>query len=94
MSKQDNYTFVEYNEYLNTLTQNAKTVKLILEKDEDKKINEILNYLASKNMYIPKEQLTQTFVLNYLAEYVRQDEERIKSLPKSKVKTPKSYSIY
>ena len=94
MSKQDNYTFVDYNEYLNTLTQNAKTVKLILEKNEDKKINEILNYLASKNMYIPKEQLTQTFVLNYLAEYLRQDEERIKSLPKSKVKTPKSYSIY
>ena len=66
----------------------------IIKKDEKKKVAEIVKYLESKKMHIEAEHIIQTFALNYLSEYLRQDEERIKSLAKSRVRTVKSYSIY
>lgn len=94
ISTKDSYSFRDYDEYLTVLTQNIKILMEIIKKDEDKRISEIKKYLESKKMHIDKEHIIQTFALNYLSEYLRRDEQRIKTLEKSKVRTPKSYSIY
>lgn len=89
-----NYTFKDYNEYLNTVTQNIKKVINILELEEIKKINEITKYLQDKGMYTKTEQIIQNIVLNYISEYLLQDENRIISLPKTKTIERKKYPIY
>jgi len=94
MSSKDNHSFVDYDEYLTVVTQNIQILMDIIKKDEDKKVAEIAKYLESKKMHIGTEHIVQTFALNYLSEYLRQDEERIKSLAKSRIRTAKSYSIY
>lgn len=89
----DNHSFRDYDEYLTTITQNVKTVISIIEKNNQKKVTEIVKFLESKGMMIKQGQIIQNLVLNFLSEYLINDEERIKSLPKSKVRTPKTYSI-
>ena len=75
------------------MLQNLKVVIHTIEEAEDKKITEISKYLEGKGMHVKKDLIVQNLVLNFLAEYLRQDEKRIKTLPKTKVKSPKQYSI-
>ena len=58
------------------------------------KITEISKLLQNQGMYTRKEQIIQNLVLNYLSEYLTENEEIIKTLPKSKIRKTKSYSIY
>ena len=94
MNKYYHYSFEDYDEYLSILTQNVSTVMKLLEKEEDKKITEISKLLQNQGMYTRKEQIIQNLVLNYLSEYLTENEEIIKTLPKSKIRKTKSYSIY
>lgn len=91
ISKYRNYYFKDYDDYLSIMVQNAKTLSEIIEKEEYKKVIEIAKYLESKGMHVKKELIIQNFALNTLAQHILQDEERIKTLPKSKIKTPKKY---
>lgn len=93
ISKYHNYSFTDYDEYLTIMLQNLKVVIHTIEEAEDKKITEISKYLEGKGMHVKKDLIVQNLVLNFLAEYLRQDEKRIKTLPKTKVKSPKQYSI-
>lgn len=92
-SKYHNYPFKDYDEYLTIMLLNIKVVMNVIEKNEDKKITKISKYLESKGMHVEKDLIVQNLTLNFLAEYLMQDEERIKTLPKTKVKSPKQYSI-
>lgn len=94
ISEFDTYSFQDYDEYLTIATQNIGKVMSIIEKDEEKRVTEIAALLQSKKVLVRKDTIIQNIVLNYLAEYLRQDEERIKSLAKTRNKTHKSYSIY
>ena len=94
MNQYTDYTFKDYNEYLNIVTQNIKKTINLLGLEESKKINEIIKYLQNKGMYTKTEQIIQNIVLNYISEYLLQDENRIISLPKTKVKERKRYPIY
>ena len=95
MNKYYNHQFEDYDQYLTIITQNIKMVMELLSNNEDNKITEIEKYLRNNGMYnIKREQIIQNLVLNFVSEYLLQDEERIKQLPKSKIKTAKRYQIY
>ena len=64
-----------------------------LENNYSSLADQIIKNLESKGMYRNKNLIIQNIVLNYLPEYLKQDEQRIKSLHKTKVKTPKTYKI-
>lgn len=94
MKSYDNYNFQDYDEYLYIITQNIKTLIKILESNYLSLVDQIIKNLENKGMYRNKNLIIQNIVLNYLPEYLKQDEQRIKILPKTKVKTPKTYKIY
>lgn len=94
MKNYDNYNFQDYDEYLYIITQNIKTLIKKLESNYLSLAEQIIKNLENKGMYRNKNLIIQNTVLNYLPEYLKQDEQRIKSLPKTKVKTPKTYKIY
>lgn len=93
MNKFSTYQFKDYDEYLTITTQNAKEVISIIEKNEEKRINEIKALLQSKNMIVETGLIAQNLALNELAQYLTKDEERIKSLSKSKIRDRKTYVI-
>lgn len=93
MNKYSNYSFEDYDKYMAIITQNVKKLIEILKENEIKKATKITEYLKSKGMNSNIELILQNIVLDYLSKYLIQNEEQIKTIPKSKVKTPKSYSI-
>lgn len=94
INKYSNYSFQDYDDYLQTLTQILKNIIPIIKQEQDSKITSIIKYLESQKMYVEKDLLIQNILLNYLVEYFSQDEKRIKTLSKSKIKEPKSYYIF
>lgn len=94
INKYCNYTFQSYDEYLSTITQTTGKVISLIDKNESKTVNSIVELLETKEMNVKKELIIQNIVLNCLSGYIKDDAERIKNLPKSKIKSPKSYSIY
>lgn len=90
----DNYSFKDYDEYLYIITQNIKTLIKTLESNYSELIEQIIKKLENKKMYRNTNLIIQNTVLNYLPEYLNQDEKRIKTLEKTKIRTPKTYQIY
>lgn len=94
MNKYTYHSFEDYDKYLTALTENVKKVMGLLSENEIEKIIKIEKYLQSNGMHITSEQIIQNLVLNFMSEYILQDEERIKTLTKSTIKTSKRYQIY
>ncbi len=93
MNKYNNYPFKDYDEYLTILIKEVKLViKEIIEKN-DILINTLLKNLKEQNISIDKNTIISNIAKNYLTTYLINNEERIKSLPKSKVKELKWYTI-
>ena len=90
----NDYNFDDYDEYLCIITQNIMTLIKILENNYSELVEKIIKKLESKGMYRSKNIIIQNIILNYLSEYLKQDEKRIKTLSKTKIKTPKTYKIY
>lgn len=88
-----NYPFKDYDEYLTVITKNVSTVMKIIADSEETRINKIVKFLDSKGMFVRREHIIQNFVLDYIAKYLVQDEERIKTLSRSKIKEAKRYII-
>lgn len=94
ITKYNSYSFRDYDEYLSVMTKNIGTVISLISQNENEKVNSIADLLKSKEMIVKKEIIIQNIALNYLSKYLIQDEERIQNLPKSKIKSLKSYQIY
>ena len=93
MNKYNNYTFKDYDEYLTILIKETKLViEEIIEKNEIL-INTLLQKLKKQTILIDKNTIISNIVKDYLTTYLIQNEERIKSLPKSKIKELKWYTI-
>lgn len=94
IKKCDNHIFKDYDEYLCSLTITVKIVMESIRKNEIQQIIEIKNNLQTKGTYINEERILQNIVLNYLSEYLSLNNNIIRTLPKSKIKTTKRYPIY
>lgn len=89
-----NHTFKDYDEYLSSLIITVKIVIELIRKNEMQRIIEIKKYLHSKGMHMNEGHIIQNIVLNYFSEYLFNNYDLIKTLPKSKIKTTKKYQIY
>lgn len=89
-----NHTFYDYDEYLTIITQKTSQLIQIIKENYEKETIKILKYLQSEGIDIPKEHLTENFALNCLSRYLKKQQSKIKNLSPSKIKSPKSYSIY
>ena len=89
-----NRTFKDYDEYLSSLIITVKIVMQLIGKNERQRIVEIKKYLHSKGIHMKEEHIIQNIVLNYFSEYLFNNYDLIKTLPKSKIKTTKRYQIY
>lgn len=92
-SKYHTYTFNSYDEYLTIMTQNVSKIMFLILEEDRKKIEEISKYLSSEQVHKSNELIAQNIALNYLSKYLTQDEGRIKKLPKSKIKSLRTYHI-
>ena len=93
MNKYRNYTFKDYDEYLTILIKEVKLViEQITEKNEEL-IDTLFQNLKAQNIFIDKNTIISNIVKDYLTTYLINNEEKIKSLPKSKVKELKWYTI-
>lgn len=93
ISKYDNYSFIDYDEYLIKIIETTKIVIDILIKNEQDKINNINKRLKQNNLIVENYLIIYNIVLNYLSCYLNEDIERIKILPQTKKRQLKSYSI-
>ena len=93
MNKYQNYKFQDYDEYLTTLINEVKLIIKDITNKSDELVTRILQNLQSQNITVDKNTIISNIVKDYLTTYLIQDEERIKSLPKSKVKKIKWYTI-
>lgn len=91
MSKYQNYSFKDYDEYLETaIAKTSEAINLIM-KNEDKKIAEIQKLLKSQGISKEKIFIIGNILLNNLTNYFLNDEKRIKHLQKTKTKESKNY---
>lgn len=94
MQKFRNYSFEDYDEYLSTVIDKASICIDHLLVSEEEKVKEIPSLLREQHMLVDSSQVVRNIVLNYLANYLNKDRIRNTNLPKSKIKTWKSYSIH
>lgn len=88
-----NANFKDYDNYFETLIMIANKIIYTLSVEEDNLCQKIIEFHSKEGLNIKKESLIRNIVLNLVADYLDSDIERIKTLPKSKIKVPKSYTI-
>lgn len=93
ISKYDNYTFLDYDDYLTKILEIAKIVINILIENQQDKITKIKENLNQKNLIVENYVIVQNIVLNFLSTYLNEDKERIKKLPETKIRKLKRYPL-
>lgn len=93
ISKYDNYIFIDYDDYLTKIIETTKKVIDLLIKNEEEKITQIKESLKENNLIVKKYLIVYNIVLNYLSFYLNEDIERIKKIPKTKIRELKSYQL-
>ena len=93
ISKYDNISFIDYDDYLTKIIETTKKVIDLLMKNEQNNIKKIKERLSEHNLNIESYLIIYNIVLNYLSYYLNEDIERIKTLPQTKNRQLKSYSI-
>ena len=88
-----NIKFKDYDNYFETLITIANKIIYTLSIEENNLCQKIIELHSQEGLNIKKESLIRNIVLNLVADYLDSDIERIKNLPKSKIKVPKSYAI-
>ena len=87
----------DYNNYLEIITENIKRYKILIANEKEKEIKDLFKIL--ENEHIPlfnerqKEIVIYNIILNYLSEYLIENKDFIKELPKSKIKQKKWYEF-
>lgn len=87
MNKYETYEFEDYTEYFKKVIEESKKVIDIILKQELPKIKKIQEYLQSKGMNITDIRIITNIVQNNITNYLINDIERIKTLPKTKVRS-------
>lgn len=90
-------TFIQnssnYNDYFELIITTANKVMQIVLQSKEKEIKLIQESLEYNNLKTTKNIIIRNIVLNYLTEYLSQEKEKIKTLPKSLIKERKMYEI-
>lgn len=86
MSQYNIYTFEDYTEYFKKVMEESRKVIDIMLKQELPTIKKIESYLQSKGMNITDKRIITNIVQNNITNYLIEDINRIKTLPKSKTK--------
>jgi hypothetical protein len=94
ISNYDNYTFIDYDDYFTNIIESTKKVIEILMKNEQNKIIQIQETLNKSSLKVDERLIAQNIVLHYLSNYLNTDIERIKTLPKTKIRKTKCYPLY
>ena len=87
MNKYNSYQFEDYTEYFQKVIEESKKVIEIMLEKELPKIKSIQEYLQSKNMNITPQRIITNIVQNNITNYLTNDINMIKTLPKTKTKT-------
>lgn len=93
ISKYDNYTYIDYDDYLTKIIETTKKVIDLLIKTEQNKITKIKERLNENNLIVENYLIIHNIVLNYLSCYLNKEIERIKKLPKTKIRQSKSFEF-
>lgn len=87
----------DYNNYLETIAEIIKKCKILITKEKEKEIKELFKILESEKIPLynkkQKEIAIYNIILNYLSEYLINNKNYIKELPKSMIKQRKWYEF-
>lgn len=87
----------DYNNYLEVITEIIKRCKILITSEKEKEIKELFKILESEHIPLFNERQRETviynIILNYLSEYLIENKDFIKELPKSRVKQRKWYEF-
>lgn len=87
----------DYNNYLEIITEIARRCKILITNDKEKEIENLYKILDSEHIPLFNERQRETviynIILNYLSEYLIENKDFIKELPKSRVKQRKWYEF-
>lgn len=87
----------DYNNYLEVITEIIKRCKILITSEKEKEIKELFKILESEHIPLfnerQKEIVIYNIILNYLSEYLIENKDFIKELPKSKIKQKKWYEF-
>lgn len=87
----------DYNNYLETITEIVRRCKILITNEKQKEIKELFKILESEHIPLfnekQKEMVIYNIILNYLSEYLINNKDFIKQLPKPMIMQKKWYKF-
>lgn len=85
--------YTDYDNYLTKIMETAANISALIEHNEQQKILTIQKKLKDNKINVENSLIIQNIILNYLTNYLQKDINRIKTLPKNKLRELKKYTF-